>query len=114
MPDRTAALLPKGGGRLGQPSLPGKANSQEARIALLEKKGQLWLEVADNGCSFKPDQAAAARHNGHLGLVSMRERAEMLGGTLEIEAKPGNGTVVRVMVPMNGASKANGRVPGGK
>jgi len=29
----------------------------------------------------------------------MRERAEMLGGTLEIEAKPGNGTVVRAMVP---------------
>jgi nitrate/nitrite-specific signal transduction histidine kinase len=32
----------------------------------------------------------------------MRERAEMLGGKLEIKAKPGNGTVVKAAVPVNG------------
>ena len=45
-----------------------------------------------------------------LGLVSMRERAEMLGGTLVIHAEPGNGTVVRATVPL--AAGHNGAVRG--
>jgi len=81
------------------------ARATEARIALLEREGHLCLEVADNGCSFHPRRPAEAQKNGHLGLVSMQERVEMLGGTLEIEAKPGNGTVVRATVPMNGNHK---------
>ena len=36
---------------------------------------------------------------GHLGLESMRERAERLGGTLEVESRPGNGTRILVRVP---------------
>jgi signal transduction histidine kinase len=76
------------------------ARATEARIALLERDGHICLEVADNGCSFHPDHAATARKNGHLGLVGMRERAEMPGGSLEIKADPGNGTVVRAAVPV--------------
>ena len=53
----------------------------------------------------QPARGAEAQKNGHLGLVSMQERVELLGGTLEIEAKPGNGTVVRATVPMNGNHK---------
>jgi len=78
------------------------ARATSARIALLERDGQICLEVADNGCSFHPDRAVEARQNGHLGLVGMRERAEMLGGALEVEAKPGQGTVVRVVMPRGG------------
>jgi signal transduction histidine kinase len=81
------------------------ARATEARIALLEREGHLCLEVADNGCSFHPRRTAEAQKNGHLGLVGMQERVEMLGGTLQIEAKPGNGTVVRATVPMNGNHK---------
>ena len=78
------------------------ARATEARVALLEREGRLCLEVADNGRSFHPERPAEAAKYGHLGLVNMRERIEMLGGTLEIEAKPGNGTVVRATVPVNG------------
>jgi signal transduction histidine kinase len=35
-----------------------------------------------------------------LGLISMRQCAEMLGGTLEIKADPGNGTIVKAAVPV--------------
>jgi two-component system NarL family sensor kinase len=76
------------------------ARADEARLRLLEDGDHLHLEVADNGCSFHPEHAVEAQKNGRLGLVSMRERAEMLGGTLVIHAEPGNGTVVRATVPL--------------
>ena len=78
------------------------AEATEARLKLLEQDGKICLEIADNGRSFHPDHAIEARKNGRLGLVSMRERAEMLGGKLEIHAQPGNGTVVKAAVPVNG------------
>ena len=43
---------------------------------------------------------AAAQKNASLGLISMRERAEMLGGTFEIDAQHGNGTTVKAAVPL--------------
>ena len=78
------------------------AQATEAQLKLLEHDGNICLEIADNGRSFHPDHAHEARKNGRLGLVSMRERAEMLGGTLEIKADPGNGTIVKAAVPVNG------------
>ncbi len=56
--------------------------------------GTLRLEVADDGSGFDPAERAAG-----LGLVSMRERAERLGGEFTIRARPGEGTVVRAVVP---------------
>jgi len=54
----------------------------------------LLLEVVDDGVGFAPETAAPG-----LGLVSMRERAERLGGHLVVEARPSGGTVVRLVVP---------------
>jgi signal transduction histidine kinase len=76
------------------------ARATEAHIRLLEEEKLLRLEIADNGRSFTPDHAATAQKNGSLGLISMRERAEMLGGTFEIDAQHGNGTRVRAHVPL--------------
>jgi signal transduction histidine kinase len=55
----------------------------------------LVLAVADDGTGFD----AAAVGAGRLGLASMRERAERLGGELSITSSPGEGTTVRVIVP---------------
>ena len=74
------------------------------QLRLLEHDGNICLEISDNGRSFHPDHAHEARKNGRLGLASMRERAEMLGGTLEIHAQPGNGTIVKAAVPVCGGS----------
>jgi signal transduction histidine kinase len=52
----------------------------------------LTLEVKDNGIGFAP----AGKFPGHLGLQSMRERAAKLGGTLQIESAPGEGTCIRL------------------
>jgi PAS domain S-box-containing protein len=53
------------------------------------------LEVSDNGVGFDPAQS----YVGHLGLLSMHERAARLGGTLEIDSAPGQGTRVRARFP---------------
>ncbi|MEU4089498.1 GAF domain-containing sensor histidine kinase [Streptomyces aureus] len=55
------------------------------------------LHVRDDGCGFDP---AAIRSAGrHLGLVSMRDRASGVGGTLTVESAPGKGTVIEMEVP---------------
>jgi len=50
------------------------------------------LEVADDGCGFEPDSVKP----GGMGLTTMRERAEKLGGRLEIRSGGGTGTTVWV------------------
>jgi signal transduction histidine kinase len=64
------------------------------------ERTMLVLEIADDGQGFDTE---AARDRGGLGLTSMRERARAMGGTLAIESAPGQGTVVRVRVPLDGA-----------
>ncbi|MDT0310099.1 GAF domain-containing sensor histidine kinase [Streptomyces sp. DSM 44917] len=55
------------------------------------------LRVADDGAGFDPAAVRAAGR--HLGLVSMRDRAAAVGGTLTVESAPGQGTVIEMEVP---------------
>jgi signal transduction histidine kinase len=55
---------------------------------------RVLLEIADDGLGFEP-----ALGGGGFGLAGMRERAQRLGGTLQIDSAPGTGTRVRVDVP---------------
>ncbi len=55
------------------------------------------LSISDDGRGFEPEQVHRAGR--HLGLVSMRDRAAGVGGTLRIESAPGKGTVVELEVP---------------
>ena len=57
------------------------------------------LEVFDDGTGFEPPSSADLAAGGHLGLLGMRERAECLNGSLEIESAPGQGTSTRVSIP---------------
>jgi signal transduction histidine kinase len=56
------------------------------------------MRVADDGRGFDPD-AADGRAAGHIGLVAMRERASLAGGSVTVDSAPGRGTVVDVRVP---------------
>ena len=69
---------------------------------LLEKRGKsVTLIVEDDGVGFAAGEGEAdADGSGRgLGLVGMRERATLVGGTLEIESAPGAGTTVYARVP---------------
>ena len=64
---------------------------------LLEKgPGEVKIFIEDNGIGFYPNKVP---NKGHMGLVGMRERAEMLGGTLTIDSAPGKGTSIVLEVP---------------
>jgi signal transduction histidine kinase len=64
-------------------------------VRLSAEKGMVSLEISDNGNGF---ELAETRDQGGKGLVSMRERAEQLGGTLEVLSSPGEGTRVIVRI----------------
>lgn len=55
------------------------------------------LRITDDGTGFDPE--AVRRAGRHLGLVSMRDRAAAVGGTLTVESAPGKGTVIEMEVP---------------
>jgi signal transduction histidine kinase len=74
------------------------ARANSVVIRLTETNAAFIVTVADNGVGFDPAQTNHER--AHIGLGSMRERAEELGGTLEIAARPGAGTEVRVAIPL--------------
>jgi signal transduction histidine kinase len=75
------------------------AGAREAEIALQSDQAEVALTVRDHGQGFE----AAGSFPGHLGLRSMQERAEALGGTLVVESAPHAGTVVRARLPLRSA-----------
>jgi PAS domain S-box-containing protein len=77
------------------------AEATEVRILIAERGGGVVLRVRDDGRGFDPGQSDDERP-GHLGLVSMRERAELAGGTFRITSGPGVGTSVVAWVPNGG------------
>jgi PAS domain S-box-containing protein len=84
------------------------SGAREARVALLGAGDDLVLRVSDSGHGFR---AAAQKRRG-LGLDSMRERVQLVGGTLTITSKAGEGTVVEARVTLGDSSRAQGTEPG--
>ena len=75
------------------------AGAQAVSVSLRTVEGQVELRVTDNGSGFEDADPLAASHPGHLGLGSMRERAELIDGSLEIETSS-KGTRVLVRAPL--------------
>ncbi len=85
--------------RIGQEALANVArHAQPKNVGILLERGEDWVKlfVEDDGLGFDPERP---EYKDRLGLVGMRERAEMLGGTLTIESNPGKGTSIIVEVP---------------
>jgi signal transduction histidine kinase len=59
---------------------------------------QVVLTVTDNGCGIPASGITSASHGGGLGLIGMRERVNLLGGTLEVRSRRPHGTLVRATV----------------
>ncbi|MGA2018259.1 MAG: sensor histidine kinase [Opitutaceae bacterium] len=63
------------------------------------------MEVADDGISFNVARVLDSRRNKRLGLIGMRERVEMVGGTFKVDSVPGRGTTISARLPFKRAGK---------
>ena len=72
------------------------SGAQEISVSLRTDVGDLVAEVSDDGRGFGPDTGPG------VGMGSMRERAVLIDGELEIESDPERGTSVRLRVPLEG------------
>jgi signal transduction histidine kinase len=80
------------------------AGATKAYVEIWREEGELRVTVRDNGRGFDaaPRQGVAA---AGLGLTSIAERARIMGGTLTIDAAPGEGTTLNVRLPEGARSK---------
>jgi signal transduction histidine kinase len=75
-------------------------------VRLWADGGAVCVEVEDHGRGFDPPRLVgpeATEHAQHVGLRGMRDRAAMVGGTIEVDSRLGAGTRVRVRVPVDAA-----------
>jgi PAS domain S-box-containing protein len=87
--------------RVAQEALNNSLKHAEANkvvVSLRSSEKQVEMEIVDNGRGFAVE---APRDQGGLGLVSIRERVEALGGTWSISSKPGAGTQVLIHITLN-------------
>jgi signal transduction histidine kinase len=77
------------------------AGARRVKVAVCQKEGRLRLSIEDDGHGFD-----AKRQKG-LGLLGMEERVKHLGGSFEVESRPGAGTVLSVSLPLPAAEAAS-------
>ena len=80
------------------------SQAKRARAEISEGDKEVRIEVRDWGIGFVPSQVSEDR----FGLQGIRKRVELLGGRIEIDSTPGQGTRVFVALPLATESSANG------
>jgi signal transduction histidine kinase len=70
------------------------SRAEHVRLSVVEQNGAIEVSVSDDGVGFDP----SARHGG-FGLLGMRERVAMVGGSFELTSAPGAGAAMRAVIP---------------
>jgi PAS domain S-box-containing protein len=76
------------------------ALARHVDVLLERRDNQVVLILEDDGVGFNPEKEASADGDKGMGLIGMRERAALVGGTLQIESKPKAGTTIFARVPV--------------
>ncbi len=88
------------------------AQASEVIVRLTKTADQAILEIQDDGIGFTvPRDWLELARQGHLGLVSIRERAEEIGGAVLIASNLPKGTQIKVIVPLVDVATAGRRKP---
>ncbi len=76
------------------------SKAKNAAISLQHTSDEFVMEIEDDGKGFDASKPIQVDEKGHgRGLLSMKERANLLGGTLDIQSRPGKGTEITVRMP---------------
>ena len=82
------------------------AKASRVEVNLQKLPAGVGMQVKDDGQSFSVDRSLQTSGGKHLGLLGMRERVEMVGGTFCVDSAPGQGTTVRAEVPFGPIRKS--------
>jgi NarL family two-component system sensor histidine kinase YdfH len=85
--------------REGLTNIAKHAHASQVWIRMLHHTAMLTIEIRDNGRGF--DISKLNKQPGHYGLMGLQERAYLAGGTLQVESRPGRGTVIQLSIPTN-------------
>jgi len=79
------------------------ADASEVRVVIKFQDDSLEIDIADNGKGFDASAEYVGLGTEHLGIKGMKERARMLNANLVMDSKPGDGTRVKLVVPISNA-----------
>jgi signal transduction histidine kinase len=95
--------------RIVQEALNNAAKHSKSSTALVEmifSDDNLMINVKDFGRGLPPAKKDKEKGKHGLGLIAMRERAELLGGRIDVHSAPGNGTTVSLTMPLRPGGRA--------
>jgi signal transduction histidine kinase len=77
------------------------AQATRVEVSIQKLPKAVCIRIKDNGKSFQVQRVLHVPGYDRLGLLGMRERVEMVGGSFGIESAPGKGTTVRAHIPFD-------------
>lgn len=83
------------------------ARASRVTITLVKVAGAVQMHLHDDGKSFDVEKVMFSTKNKRLGLIGMRERVEMVGGSFNIESAPGQGTTLGIQIPFQSNLKSS-------
>jgi PAS domain S-box-containing protein len=84
------------------------ARASQVELSIEKQPDYICMKIKDDGKSFDMKRVMLARGNKRLGLLGMRERLEMVGGSLAVESAPGKGTTIIAQIPTGNAARGEG------
>lgn len=85
------------------------AQASQVAVTIERLPDRICMRITDDGQAFDVARVLHANGGKRLGLLGMRERLEMVGGTLTIESSPGQGTTVQAQLPVGQRRPTDGR-----
>jgi signal transduction histidine kinase len=83
------------------------ARASRVEVCIQKLRNRICMKIKDDGKSFDVERTLHANGGKRLGLLGMRERLEMVGGSFAVESAPGKGTTVQAQIPF-GKARARG------
>lgn len=75
------------------------ARATQVKVSIRLDQDKVCMDIHDDGRGFQVEGVSAIKHSKRLGLLGMRERAEMIGGTFCVDSAPGKATIVHIEIP---------------